>query len=161
VEDLAESTGETILLGVLDQDSVIYIEKAESRRSVRMVEAPGQRLPLHQSATGLVLLAHSSPTFRERYLAAVGSNADGTSQRLVETTETIRTLGHATSVQDLDPDLTSASVPVHGLDGNPIAALTVAGPASRLTRDRVEEFLPQILGAAAGISKGLGARFHP
>jgi DNA-binding IclR family transcriptional regulator len=161
VEDLAESTGETILLGVLDQDSVIYVEKAESRRSVRMVEAPGQRLPLHQSATGLVLLAHSSPTFRERYLAAVGSNADGTSQRLVETTETIRTLGHATSVQDLDPDLTSASVPVHGLDGNPIAALTVAGPASRLTRDRVEEFLPQILGAAAGISKGLGARFHP
>lgn len=44
VDDLAERTGETVLLGVLDRGSLIYVEKAESRRSVRMVEAPG-RLP--------------------------------------------------------------------------------------------------------------------
>jgi DNA-binding IclR family transcriptional regulator len=151
VEDLAESTGETVLLGVLDQGSVIYVEKAESRRSIRMVEAPGRRLPLHGSATGLVLLAHAAPAFRDRYLAQ-----EGLPPGLLDTTTDIRTRGHATSIQDLDPDLTSASVPVHGPHGEPIAALTVAGPASRLTRERLEEFLPQILGAATSVTKALG-----
>ena len=160
VEDLAESTGETVLLGVLDQGSVIYVEKAESRRSIRMVEAPGRRLPLHQSATGLVLLAHASATFRDRYVAAVGAGADDAAERLTERTGTIRTSGYATSVQDLDPDLSSASAPVHGPHGEPLAALTVAGPASRLTRARLEEFVPELLGAAAAIGKALGGR-HP
>jgi DNA-binding IclR family transcriptional regulator len=159
VDDLAEQTGETVLLGVLDQDSVIYVEKAESRRSVRMVEAPGRRLPLHESVTGLVLLAHATPAFRDRYIDGIGDGA--ASERLRETTATIRSSGFATSVQDLDPDLTSASVPVHGPLGDPIAALTVAGPASRLTRARIEEFVPQILGAATAMSKALGSRSHP
>jgi len=158
VEDLAESTGETVLLGVLDQGSVIYVEKAESRRSIRMVEAPGRRLPLHQSATGLVLLAHAAPTFRDRYVAEFGGGAEDAAGRLLEITSAIRARGFATSVQDLDPDLTSASAPVHGPDGEPLAALTVAGPATRLTRTRIEEFVPELLGAAAAISKALGVR---
>ncbi len=163
VEDLAESTGETVLLGVLDRGCVIYVEKAESRRSIRMVEAPGRRLPLHESATGLVLLALAAPRFRERYVAdlAAARGDDGTSERLLAATEVIRARGYATSVQDLDPDLTSASVPVHGPDGEPVAALTVAGPASRLTGARVEQFLPEILAAASGISKALGGRGRP
>jgi DNA-binding IclR family transcriptional regulator len=161
VEELAESTGETVLLGVLDQDSVIYVEKAESRRSVRMVEAPGRRLPLHQTATGLVLLAHAPDVFRERYVAALGNAQGDPRQWLTEAATTIRERGYATSVQDLDPDLTSASAPVNGPGGDPVAALTVAGPASRLTRDRIEEFVPQLLAAAGGISKALGAPTSP
>jgi DNA-binding IclR family transcriptional regulator len=158
VEDLAERTGETVLLGVLDQGSVIYVEKAESRRSIRMVEAPGRRLPLHESVTGLVLLAYAAPTLRERYLAELVQQAAPVelARDLQTVTTGILARGFATSVQDLDPDLSSASVPVHGPDGQTIAALTVAGPASRLTQARVEEFLPDLLGAAATISKALG-----
>jgi DNA-binding IclR family transcriptional regulator len=156
VEELAESTGETVLLGVLDQSSVIYVEKAESRRSIRMVEAPGRRLPLHESATGLVLLAHASPAFRGRYLAGVADPAS-----LREATDQIRMQGYAISVQDLDPDVTSASLPVNDPNGDPIAALTVAGPASRLTRSRVEEFLPRVLAGATSISKAMGGRIVP
>ncbi|QIG43376.1 IclR family transcriptional regulator [Nocardioides anomalus] len=156
VEDLAESTGETVLLGVLDQGSVIYVEKAESRRSIRMVEAPGRRLPLHESATGLVLLAHAGTTLRDRYLEQQDSRS-GLTQRVA----TILATGVAVSVQDLDPDLSSASVPVHGPDDHVLAALTVAGPASRLTRERVEEFLPALVASAASISKAVGGRTHP
>ncbi len=87
VDDLAERTGETVLLGVLDRGSLIYVEKAESRRSARMVEAPG-RLPLHESVTGLVLPAHAAPTFRERYIDDAGDAAS--SERLLETTIAIR-----------------------------------------------------------------------
>ena len=158
VEDLAETTGETVLLGVLDQDSVIYVEKAESRRSVRMVEAPGRRLPLHQTATGLVLLSHAPAAFQERYVAGLDGADEDHRRWLTEATATILACGYATSVQDLDPDLTSASAPVSGPGGDSVAALTVAGPASRLTRQRIDEFVPQLLAAAAGISKALGSQ---
>ena len=158
VEDLAESTGETVLLGVLDQESVIYVEKAESRRSVRMVEAPGRRLPLHQTATGLVLLAHAAAGFQDRYVAGLGDAPGELADWLSEATAAIRASGYATSVQDIDPDLSSASALVSGPSGDPVAALTVAGPASRLTRERIEEFVPQLLAAAAVISKALGVQ---
>lgn len=156
VEDLAKATGETVLLGVLDQDSVIYVEKAESRRSVRMVEAPGRRLPLHETATGLVLLTYASDSFRDRY--AFGLGDAGVDQRawLGEVTTAIRAKGHALSVQDLDPDLTSASAPVGRPGENVVAALTIAGPASRLTRGRIEEYVPRLLAAADCIGKSLG-----
>lgn len=156
VEELADRTGETVLLGVLDQESVIYVEKAESRRSIRMVEAPGHRLPLHESATGLVLLAHASQAFRDRYSSRVDSPSS-----LDDVTRQIRTQGYAISVQDPDPDLTSAALPVSDAHGEPIAALTVAGPASRLTRARIEEFLPRFLAGAAAISKALAGRIVP
>jgi IclR family acetate operon transcriptional repressor len=156
VEELAESTGETVLLGVFDHDSVIYVEKAESRRSIRMVEAPGRRLPLHESATGLVLLAHASQAFRERYLAKIDDPS-----RLWEATDEIRMRGYAIFVQDLDPDVTSVSLPVNDPTGEAIAALTVAGPASRLTRTRVEEYLPRVLGGATFINKAMGGRIAP
>jgi DNA-binding IclR family transcriptional regulator len=154
VASLAESTGETALLGVLDQNSVIYIEKAESRRSIRMVEAPGQRLPLHQTATGLVLLAFASEAYRHRY--AHDSDGDTVPPHVRKVVDEIADRGFAISVQDLDPDLTTASVPVFGHDGAISAALTVAGPVSRLTRARIEEFLPRILTAAAAISESIG-----
>lgn len=161
VEDLAETTGETVLLGVMDHGSVIYVEKAESRRSVRMVEAPGRRVPLHQAATGLVLLAHAPDSARLRYLAGLSSAEVVGDRDLARVLEDIRESGHAVSVQDLDPDLASASAPVGDPGGEVVAALTVAGPASRLTRDRVDEFVPQLLAAAAGIATTIAGRRHP
>ena len=160
VEDLAEATGETVLLGVMDHDSVIYVEKAESRRSVRMVEAPGRRVPLHQAATGLVLLAFASDTARKRYLASPAVADTGPVHGLLRTLENIRDAGYAISVQDLDPDLTSASAPVGDLGGGVVAALTVAGPSSRLTRERMGEFVPQLLAAAGGIGGAIAGRRH-
>lgn len=149
VEDLAESTGETVLLGVLDRGSVIYVEKAESRRSIRMVEAPGRRRPLNESVAGLVLLATAPPGLRKRYLGKDEENGRQLQKRLGEVLDR----GFATSVQDLEPDLSSASVPVPGPDGQTMAALTVAGPASRLTQARIDEFLPQLFAGASTISR--------
>jgi IclR family acetate operon transcriptional repressor len=154
VEDLAENTGETVLLGVLDRGSVIYVEKAESRRSIRMVEAPGRRRPLNESLTGLVLLSYAPPLLRERYLGQDETIAGQLQERI----GAILKRGFATSVQDLEPDLSGASVPVHGPDGQIMAALTVAGPASRLTQARIEEFLPQLLVGASAISRVIFGR---
>ncbi|GGL98232.1 IclR family transcriptional regulator [Nakamurella endophytica] len=154
VEDLAETTGETALLGILDHDSVIYLEKAESRRSIRMVEAPGQRLPLHATTSGRVLLAFADPADRARYQhTAQVPDPEALDERLARIVRD----GYDASAQERDPDLTSVSVPVTGLRGSVIASLTVAGPVSRLTEQRVQECVPTLREHAALIGKAVGA----
>jgi DNA-binding IclR family transcriptional regulator len=52
-------------------------------------------------------------------------------------------------------------LPVNDPQGESVAALTVAGPATRLTRARIEEFLPRLLSGASSISKALAGRIGP
>jgi len=158
VAELAESTGETALLGVLEQDSVIYVEKAESRRSIRMVEAPGQRLPLHTTAAGLVLLAFASEKYRERYLATAATSTSSSEPDIRQMVADIVARGAAVSVLEPDPDLASVSVPVFGRVGEISAALTLAGPVSRLSDLRINEFLPHLMASADLITKSIGGR---
>src|SRR5262252_1609517 len=54
---LRDQTGETIHLAVLDHASVLYINKMESRRAIRMSTNVGARAPVHCTADGKALLA--------------------------------------------------------------------------------------------------------
>ena len=55
---LREATGETVQMGVLDHLDVVYVERLEGPRTVRMFHRAGHRLPAHATSTGKVLLAH-------------------------------------------------------------------------------------------------------
>ncbi len=45
-------------MGVLDQLDVVYVERLEGPRTVRIFHRAGHRLPAHATSTGKVLLAH-------------------------------------------------------------------------------------------------------
>ncbi len=57
MERLAEITGETVNLSVLDGDEVVYIEKAEGSASLRILSRIGYRAPVHCTGAGKVLLS--------------------------------------------------------------------------------------------------------
>lgn len=161
LEVLAETTGETALVGILDHGSVIYLEKAESRRSIRMVESPGQRQPLHATTAGLLLLAFAPPEYRRRYLTTPSSDdhpAGINAAALQSSLDAIVSDGYAVSFRDPEPDLNSVSVPIFGAGEQVVAALMLAGPSSRLTDKRVRQYLPALLGAAAVVGRAVGAR---
>ena len=58
-EELSEDLGETVHVGVLEADSVVYVLKIESRYTIRMFSRVGRRTPLYCSSLGKVLLAFS------------------------------------------------------------------------------------------------------
>ena len=60
LKDLAEKTGETAHLTVLDHASVMYLYKFESRQAIRMKSVLGARVPAHCSADGKAMLAYQS-----------------------------------------------------------------------------------------------------
>ena len=57
LEDLAERTHETVNLGVLSGDSIVYIDQVTGTRSIVSVSWVGRRTPLHCTSNGKVLLA--------------------------------------------------------------------------------------------------------
>ena len=69
LEGLAERTRETVNLGVISGDSVVYIDQVTGTRSVVAVSWIGRRTPLHCTSNGKVLLAFEPREDRERHLA--------------------------------------------------------------------------------------------
>ena len=61
IHALAEATGETVQLAILDHLSVLYIRIRESRQAVRMSSGLGSRAPAHCTSVGKALLAFQPP----------------------------------------------------------------------------------------------------
>ncbi len=57
MRELSRLTKETIHLGALDEDSIVYIHKIDSMYNLRMYSRIGRRNPLYSTAIGKVLLA--------------------------------------------------------------------------------------------------------
>ncbi|HEU5406111.1 MAG TPA: IclR family transcriptional regulator C-terminal domain-containing protein, partial [Gaiellaceae bacterium] len=61
----------------------------------------------------------------------------------------------ATSIDELEVGLSALSAPVLAADGTAIAALSISGPTSRLTAERIEELAPQLRDEAAILTRRL------
>nr|MBA3691418.1 IclR family transcriptional regulator [Actinomycetota bacterium] len=68
LEELADRTRETVNLGVLSGDAVVYIDQVTGTRSIVAVSWVGRRTPLHCTSNGKVLLAFLGEPERERLL---------------------------------------------------------------------------------------------
>ena len=68
LKELVNQCNETVHLGVLEKEEVLYLAKEESSQTIRMISYMGKRAPLHCTALGKVLFAHLSPEERKKTL---------------------------------------------------------------------------------------------
>jgi len=61
LDALAERSGETVHLGILDGDESACVARRVSAHSVRLYAEAGRRAPLHVGGVPKVLLAHLPP----------------------------------------------------------------------------------------------------
>ncbi len=150
---LAETAGETAVLAVLDQSTVFCVELAESRRSVAVGFAPGQRQSIEQQAAGLVLLAYGPPGRRRRYL---DDRSDDDAAAIGEHLDRIRSDGFA--VTDAGGSgLVSIAVPVFDYTREAVAGLSIIGPLTRVTASRQRELIRVLTDEATLVSRSLGS----
>jgi IclR family acetate operon transcriptional repressor len=71
LQQLNETTGETVYLGVLDGHRVSYVSKMESKWAVRMYSRVGATAPLYCTGTGKALLPCVNEKQLEHYMASV------------------------------------------------------------------------------------------
>ncbi|BCB75304.1 DNA-binding transcriptional regulator KdgR [Phytohabitans flavus] len=159
---LAEATGETVLLGILDEKTVLHLDRAESSSGLRMVANIGRRSPLHATASGKVLLAWQPESVVNRLLDGelrrYSRNTITDPKELLNQLAVVRERGYGGNWQEYEIGLCSIAVPLHDHTGEVVGALTLAGPAQRLTPRSVKRQLKPLSETAESIEKRLGAR---
>lgn len=152
LERLCSASGETAILAVLRGDGVVPLLAIETDRPVRLVFRVGEMLPLQDTAFGQALQGPGDlgpgPATEEGSGASVGSLAEGMGSRPA---------GVMVEIGQRIPDGASVAAPVRDYTGTVVASLGVAGPAYRLTADRLEgEILTLVAEAARELSTRLG-----
>ena len=133
----------------------------EARSAVRVVSLLGTILPLHCTAPGKIFLAFDSeeglnqslPEKLDRYTDKTIVDR----RLLLEKIKEVGEAGYALEQGEFMEEVVSVAVPVHDYTRNLVGSLALAGPAHRLSNEKVQkEIVPLILKGGNELSKRLG-----
>jgi len=161
-EELAEATGETVTLDVLEGDEIVPIEQSTASAAFVSVNWLGRRTPVHCTASGKVILAFAPDPIRERLLARPLERR--TPRSIVAVAELEKQLsatregGFARTFEELEVGLDAIAAPVYSAVGQVVAALDVSGPAQRLHASGGPDLVGLTREAASDLSRRLGFR---
>lgn len=160
LEDLAERTHETVNLGVLSADAVVYVDQISGTQAIVSVSWVGRSTPLHCTSNGKVLLAHMASSERDRLLdrplERLTPHTIVDTATLVAQLAEIRVRGYAQTLEELEEGLNAVAAPVRGADGDVVAALSVSGPAFRMRAVDLPRIARVTMEAAGAVSRRLG-----
>jgi len=163
LEHLVYEVNETVHLCVLDSGEVLYLDKIEPSRSVRMASRVGRRNPAHCTAVGKAMLAYLPERDVDEILRRFPP------QRLTPRTITtplelkselsqIRERGYSIDNEEVEEGVRCVAAAVLDHSGKPLAAISVSAPAFRLTLEKVAVVAPSVCRAANALSEESGYR---
>lgn len=158
---LADRTGETVNLAILDEGSSLNLEQSLPRgRLVKNYGWIGRRTPVHATSTGKVLLAWLSESERQEILhnplERFTPNTIVDLPELERALESVRVRGYAVGHEEYEIGLNAVATPVRNHEGEVIAALSISGPAYRLAPETFEAGGREVMNVAAEISRQMG-----
>lgn len=164
LRELAETTGETVLLTEYHDGEVICIDKVETSHSVRIALEVGERRPPHAGASSKVLMAYLPETeiaaiIREKGLPRYCERTITDPGELRCELSQIRARGYALSYEETDKGAWGIATPIRNWEGVVVAALGVAGPTVRYSAEEALRYVALCCDAANRVSTLLGS--HP
>lgn len=160
MEQIARETGETIHLSALDGQEEVLIQKVKGTQYLIVDFQIGERFRLHCTSVGKALLAYQDERFIEDFIAAglpqVASNTITDPDRLRRELHRIRETGYAIDDHELADHMRCISVPVFEADGRVTTGLSISGPDTRLTLEKLEDYKVSLLRGARELSERLG-----
>lgn len=161
LQQLAEETGETVHLAVLDNFEVVYIDKIEGRQPVEMRSTVGNRMPAHSTGLGKALLASMDSQDWHAYVDAIGlraytRNTITKPDSFYQEMQKILHCGYAIDNCENEEGMRCLAAPIRKPSGKTVAALSVSGWSVSMTSERDELLAPLLLETAKSISAKLG-----
>jgi DNA-binding IclR family transcriptional regulator len=148
-------------LAVLDGREVLYLDVMESSHTFRLASEVGMRRPLYCTALGKAMLAFIPEEEQQYFLSRMAfekltPHTIKNVQQLRKETASIRQRGYAIDNEEAYLGSRCIAAPVFDASGKLAAAVSVSGPTTRVTREKVAEFAAAAKSAGAAISKNLG-----
>lgn len=162
LERLALEARETVAIGTLDNDQIVYIEQRSQGGPFGFRIEVGRRAPLHCTAAGKALLAFSTPHEQRAILHRIPiesftPNTLVDPDMLLADLALTRARGYAISNSEHVEGVVSVAAPVFDHTGKAIGAIGMFGPSSRNPIDRLHSFGRDLMEAARLISGNVGA----
>ena len=155
VERLAGETGEAAHVGILRKEEVVSILHAPGESEVQKQSTVGRRSPFHCTSLGKAILAFhpaadeliGSHKFLVYTRKTIRNSADFRHELL-----NVRRRGVAIDNEEFQTGLRCIGAPVRNSSGEAVAAISIAGPLSRITAERAPELARRVLLAAKSLS---------
>lgn len=149
---LRDQLGETVSIYVRDGSERIRIQAVQSNQPIRRVAPVGARLPLFAGASSKVLIAYADAAVQDSILDSPGWPPSVDREQYRQQLQETVAQGYATSFEERETGVAALSSPIFDRAGGLAAALSVSGPASRLTVDTMRDYAPIMMEAARRMS---------
>lgn len=161
MKHLSEQAQETVNLFVerdMKRVCIASLEYGTSRLTYKV--SLGDVLPLHLGASGRVILANQTQDYWLNYYAKYQEDIElriaKNYQEFKEQLESVWVQGYAQTFGERERGLNSASAPIRNHKGIVVGALTVTGPDTRVSGEKIEAFKVLVIDGAAAISTNMG-----
>jgi DNA-binding IclR family transcriptional regulator len=158
---LGEKHGHTVHLAALDERSAVYLDKVESRHTVRMYSRIGACAPLHATGVGKVLLAFTPLAERDRLLGEPPLRRYTPATRITREdleADLAQAVKQGWTVDDAEHEefIQCIAAPIFDAPGQIAAALSISVPRMVLDRSQLLTLIPDLTATADAISEELG-----
>ena len=157
MEWLRNELGESINLTVRQGDEVVYIERATTRRVIRVEQVIGGHAPLHVTAVGKLMLGDLGEEACREYarrtgLPAYTPNTRANLEALLQDASASVRRGYALDDEEAEPGVGCIGVLVRDSGGGVVAGLSVSAPIER----RKDDWIPRMIEGGRRLSERLG-----
>ncbi len=156
-EQLAESTGETSSVGVLDEGQILYIAIARGQQDMGIASAPGTRHPLYCTSLGKAIMAEL-PTAEVNELLSQDPPRRLTPNTILDLgsmqreLNEVRSAGYAVDNEERTPGVICIGAVIRDHRGAQVGALSVSGPAVRMRESGIPELGQLVVKSARAFS---------
>lgn len=160
IEALRDATGETVHLAVPSGSGMVYIDKLESPRTVRMTSRLGTYVEIHSTSVGKAYLA-ALPEERCRELVATLDMRRRTGNTITDIDALhaeigrTRSRGYSYDNEENEPDIRCFGGAILDRTGNPVGAVSLSIPIYRYDEERAKLLAASVQETVKAISASL------
>ena len=159
---LAEELGETVHMGILEDDSAIYVLKEESKYTIRMYSRVGKAIPLYCTAIGKIFLSEMSEDELGAYLSThrlkpFTPKSITSEEELREELSAIRENGWSMDDEEHEMNIRCIAAPIKDYSDKTIAAISVSWPVFRFEEGSLDAMVDAIKATTTKLSSIMGS----
>jgi IclR family acetate operon transcriptional repressor len=164
---LMEQSGETANLAILDGTEAVFIAQVQCHETMRTLVKLGSRVPLHASGVGKTIFAalpdeQIDAILKVRGLPRITENTIVAPETMWAALRVIRQRGYSFDDEEHARSTRCVAATVYDEHAEPLGAISLAGPSSRLSDERIRQLGPAVAHTAEELTRTLGGKWpHP
>lgn len=162
IDTLAEETNEISQFGIEEYEKISYLYKATGDQAVETASSVGKQQPMYSTALGKTILAYLPAQRTEEIVQSIEytaqtQNTITSPDELYDELEQTAERGYGIDNEENIEGLRCVAAPVKN-EKTVLGAVSITGPSSRFTDNRLDNELPDLVKRAANVIE-LNTRF--